>query len=212
MDVGTATQPWVRAPGAQHVVTVVGLMAPSNGAVGVSQMFASPGGLRQWPARGASSELVVRGTGGIAQAALAQQVSGLAPNLYVTTTDALRKAALSNLTNQVDVMGRFLEGFAVIALIVAGLVIANTFRILMAQRIRDIALLRCVGAERWQVFAMSLGEAALLGVCAALAGTAAGLCPQAARRPGWMPPRSTRTSRSSLRTPPRWCCRSWAAS
>jgi putative ABC transport system permease protein len=89
--------------------------------------------------------------------------------------EAAGSQGVNSLTNDIDVIGRLLQGFAVVSLCVAGLVIANTFRIVMAQRIKDIALLRCVGAERLQVFAMSIGEAALLGLGAAAVGTAAGI-------------------------------------
>ena len=156
-------------------VTVVGLTEPSKSAEGVSQMFTGPGDLRAWHTSSTSSELVILGSAGVAPARLAQQVRDLDASAAVSTTDALRRAALGSLTNQVDVMGRFLQGFAVISLVVAGLVIANTFRIVMAQRIKDHALLRCVGAERWQLFVMSIGEAALLGLCAAVVGTGAGI-------------------------------------
>lgn len=64
-----------------------------------------------------------------------------------------------------------LLGFAAIALFVGAIVITNTFEILVTQRIRQLALLRCVGATRRQVFRMVVGEAVLLG----LVGSAVGL-------------------------------------
>ena len=54
--------------------------------------------------------------------------------------------------------------FAAIALFVSVLVIANTFSILFAQRSRDFALLRCVGATRRQVLRSIRLEALCLGV------------------------------------------------
>lgn len=64
--------------------------------------------------------------------------------------------------------------FASVALAVAGLVITNTFQVLVAQRTRTLALLRCVGASRAQIRASVLGEAALLGVIASVVGLALG--------------------------------------
>jgi putative ABC transport system permease protein len=162
-------------PTPRRVVTVVGFTEPSHGAEGVSQLFTSPGGLRAWHAAGASPTVVILGSPGVAPSQLAAQVRSLQPGSTVSTADALRQQAVAALTNQVDVMGRFLQAFAIVSLFVAGLVIANTFRIVMAQRIRDLALLRCVGAARWQVLAMSLGEVLLLGAAAAAIGTAAGI-------------------------------------
>ena len=59
-----------------------------------------------------------------------------------------------------------LLAFAAVAVLVAGLVIANTFAVLLAQRTRELALLRCVGATRSQVRRGVLGEAAAVGLAA----------------------------------------------
>ena len=64
--------------------------------------------------------------------------------------------------------------FAAIALFVSVLVIANTFSILFAQRQRDFALLRCVGATRRQVLRSIRAEALVLGVGSSLIGLAVG--------------------------------------
>jgi len=53
--------------------------------------------------------------------------------------------------------------FALIALVVACIVIYNTFTILITQRGRELALLRCVGASRGQVFGGTLLESAIVG-------------------------------------------------
>jgi putative ABC transport system permease protein len=65
--------------------------------------------------------------------------------------------------------------FAGVALVVSVLVVANTFSILFAQRLRDFALLRCVGATRRQVLGSVRREAAAVGVLAALTGTLVGV-------------------------------------
>ncbi|MCD4523427.1 ABC transporter permease [Nocardioides sp. cx-173] len=80
----------------------------------------------------------------------------------------------TELNSGVDVLAYLLLIFAAIALFVSVLVIANTFTILFAQRSRDFALLRCVGATRRQVVGSVRVEALLLGVTASLAGIAAG--------------------------------------
>ncbi|MGX1858947.1 ABC transporter permease [Dietzia sp. NPDC055340] len=64
--------------------------------------------------------------------------------------------------------------FTVIALLVAALVIMNTFDVLIAQRTRQLALLRCLGSTSGQVRWLVLGEGALVGVVASLLGTAGG--------------------------------------
>ncbi|WP_047869893.1 ABC transporter permease [Nocardiopsis sp. RV163] len=65
--------------------------------------------------------------------------------------------------------------FAFIAMFVAGIVIYNTFAILIAQRQRELALLRCVGAKRGQVFRSVLTESAVVGLVSSALGVLAGV-------------------------------------
>ncbi|MGI5269633.1 ABC transporter permease [Nonomuraea sp. CA-218870] len=64
--------------------------------------------------------------------------------------------------------------FGLVSMFVAGLVIYNTFAILVAQRAREMALLRCVGATRGQVFGSILIESAVVALVASATGLAAG--------------------------------------
>jgi putative ABC transport system permease protein len=65
--------------------------------------------------------------------------------------------------------------FATVAVLVAGLVIANTFAVLLAQRTRELALLRCVGATARQVRRSVLGEAVVTGFASSVIGVLAGI-------------------------------------
>ncbi len=69
----------------------------------------------------------------------------------------------------------FLGVFAVIAVIVGGFIIANTFSILVAQRVRELALLRALGASRTQVRRSVLIEAVLMSVIGSTLGLFVGL-------------------------------------
>jgi len=69
----------------------------------------------------------------------------------------------------------FLLVFAAVALFVGSFIIVNTFSMLIAQRTRELALLRAVGASRGQVMRMVLGEAAVIGVLGSILGVALGL-------------------------------------
>lgn len=68
----------------------------------------------------------------------------------------------------------FLVAFALIALLVAMFIITNTFAVTVAQRMREFALLRALGASRRQVVAVVLAEAAGVGVLGSVLGVAAG--------------------------------------
>ncbi|WP_217616677.1 FtsX-like permease family protein [Cellulomonas sp. GbtcB1] len=91
----------------------------------------------------------------------------------VLTRDAAAERALSGSDGTGPILVVVLA-FAAVAMIVAGLVIANTFQVLVAQRTRTLALLRCVGAVRSQVRGSVLLEAGLLGLAASVAGTLLG--------------------------------------
>ncbi len=79
------------------------------------------------------------------------------------------------LTGDARVLTLMLLVFGTVALLVAGLVIANTFAVLLAQRTRELALLRCVGATARQVRRSVLAEAAVTGVAASVLGVGAGI-------------------------------------
>ncbi|MFC5645649.1 MULTISPECIES: ABC transporter permease [Kitasatospora] len=66
-------------------------------------------------------------------------------------------------------------GFAAISLLVGGFLIINTFSMLVAQRTREIGLLRAIGGSRRQVNRSVLIEALILGVLGSTLGLGAGL-------------------------------------
>jgi putative ABC transport system permease protein len=65
--------------------------------------------------------------------------------------------------------------FAAVALFVGAFIIFNTFSIIVAQRTRELALLRTLGASRRQVIWSVVIEAAVVGVIASLIGVLAGI-------------------------------------
>ncbi len=80
--------------------------------------------------------------------------------------------ALKSFTNLFTYL---LLGFAGLSLLVGGFIVYNTFSILLAQRIRESAMLRAIGARRRQIVAASLIEALVVGVVASLIGFALGI-------------------------------------
>ncbi|WP_402466854.1 ABC transporter permease [Isoptericola aurantiacus] len=112
------------------------------------------------------------------QSALAAQVGGTTSTegaRWVVPTDERAAEVAADFTGGQDLMFLiFVLTFAAIALVVAGLVIANTFQVLVAQRARTLALLRCVGADKAQVARGVLTEAAILGLVASVAGVVVG--------------------------------------
>ncbi|MDG2112562.1 MAG: FtsX-like permease family protein, partial [Actinomycetota bacterium] len=75
----------------------------------------------------------------------------------------------------VDIFGNVLLGFAGVALFVAAFLINNIFGIVLGQRIRELALLRAIGASARQVRASVLGESLLVGVTSSVLGLGVGV-------------------------------------
>ncbi|MFF1875317.1 ABC transporter permease [Streptomyces sp. CB03911] len=126
---------------------------------------------------GQASAVQVRATAGTSQAELVRAITPYLPAGVQAVTGA---AATAESTAQVS--GRFLTMFttlllvfAGIALLVATFTIHNTFAIVVAQRTRENALLRALGAARGQVLGATLAEALAVGLLASLAGLLGGI-------------------------------------
>lgn len=88
----------------------------------------------------------------------------------VRTADDQRTEDLASASASADALLAGLSVFVGLALVAAAVVVASTFRIVLARRTRELALLRCVGAGRGQVVRSVLAEAALTGLVAGVAG------------------------------------------
>ncbi|HWL46028.1 MAG TPA: FtsX-like permease family protein [Ilumatobacter sp.] len=114
---------------------------------------------------------------GVSPEQLRDAVEPLLPSGTVAYTNAeLTERAMEQMES--DFLGFFkvfLLVFAVIALLVACFSINNTFSILVAQRTRESALLRALGASSRQVLTSTTAEALLIGVLASGAGLGAGI-------------------------------------
>ena len=120
--------------------------------------------------------IVAAAAPGVSQTALAAALSARTGTAYEVQTGATFASEETDAAAHVGkVFGLGLLIFAGISLIVACIVIYNTFGILIAQRSREFALLRCVGATRRQVFRAMIAEAAATGLAAAVTGVLLGI-------------------------------------
>lgn len=160
----------------QVVGILPGGLASTLGASGSG--LVTSGTLAAWDAvqgsDGGPERLLVVADEGADPVALRDRLASELPDQLVRTADEEAEAALSSLLDGVDVLTMTALGFAALALFVAGFVITNTFAVLVAQRTRQLALLRCVGATRGQVRREVLGQAAVLGLLASLVGVVVG--------------------------------------
>ncbi len=83
--------------------------------------------------------------------------------------------AKDSFTTVIDIFGNVLLGFALVAVFVSTFIISNTFNILLGQRVRQLALLRALGASSGQVRFSSLFESLIVGVVASVLGLGGGV-------------------------------------
>jgi putative ABC transport system permease protein len=93
----------------------------------------------------------------------------------VLTGDEVTKEQQDDVHKALSFFNVALSTFGFIALLVGGFIIYNTFSIIVAQRAREMALLRALGASERQVMLQVAGEAIVVGVLASAVGVAAGI-------------------------------------
>jgi putative ABC transport system permease protein len=113
---------------------------------------------------------------GVEPVQLVRDIEPLLPETARVRTAAAQAEADSNDTRAgLAIVQYFLLGFGVIALFVGSFVIANTLSITVAQRVRELATLRTLGASRRQVLWSVVLEGAVIGALASVVGLFLGL-------------------------------------
>ncbi len=114
---------------------------------------------------------------GVSQTELAKAIRQAVPDRDVevlTGTEAAAEAEKA-VGKSLSFINMFLMTFAVVALVVGSFVIYNTFSITVAQRTKETALLRAIGAKRQQVTRAVMMESVFTGIFASAVGVVAGL-------------------------------------
>ncbi|MEU5093901.1 FtsX-like permease family protein [Streptomyces sp. NPDC020996] len=126
---------------------------------------------------GTYDEIDVTAASGTSQTALKAALDKALPaGLTETTTGRqLADEQAEMIASSMSGLKQGLLVFAGIALFVGTFIIANTFTMLVAQRTKELALLRAVGASRRQVTRSVLVEAFVVGAVAGVTGLAAGV-------------------------------------
>ncbi|WP_433463110.1 ABC transporter permease [Spirillospora sp. CA-128828] len=162
-------------------VTVVGISKfGDEDAFGETSFTAfSLEGARQYVAKGTDriSGVAIRAGDGVGQGELASRVQDVLPSgVQAISTKAQVEEGMSLVESGfLRIFRIVLAAFGGVALLVAAFSIHNTFAITMAQRTRESALLRALGAGRRQVVTIVGFEALMVGGAATLAGLAGGL-------------------------------------
>ncbi|MEM9516092.1 MAG: FtsX-like permease family protein [Actinomycetota bacterium] len=105
----------------------------------------------------------------------AELESVLTNTVEVITGEQVAEESAEGVNEFVDLFGNGLLIFAFITTFVSGFIINNVFQITIGQRLRELALMRAVGASGRQVRRMIVGEAFILGIVATVLGVFGGL-------------------------------------
>jgi putative ABC transport system permease protein len=128
---------------------------------------------------GRYDNVLVAATPGVAPADLAdrivERITTGDSQLEAITSDQDTADKQADFAEDLAFFNTFLMAFAYIALFVGTFIIYNTFSIVVAQRVKDMALLRAIGARRGQVLRSVLLEAVVVGMVAAGVGLVAGI-------------------------------------
>jgi len=117
------------------------------------------------------SDAWVTAADGVGQEELRDDVAAALPAGYEAVTgDKAADEASDDITEGLSFISTFLLVFAAVALVVGSFLIVNTFSILVAQRSKEMALFRALGASRRQVTRSVLFEATLIGVVGSTVG------------------------------------------
>ncbi|ELS51593.1 ABC transporter permease [Streptomyces viridochromogenes] len=127
----------------------------------------------------AATSISVDAADGVGDAELKRRVAAAlgpgADTYELRTADEQAESDVEQLGGFLDIIKYVMLGFAGVAVLVGVFLIVNTFSMLIAQRTRELGLLRALGADRRQVRRSVLTEALLLGLTGSTVGLAAGI-------------------------------------
>lgn len=118
--------------------------------------------------------VAVRAAPGVSQEEVRDTLAAAFPEYSVSTGAEVKEKISEQLSTILDFVNYFFVAFGLIALLVGTFIIYNTFSMLVAQRLRELALLRAIGATRGQLTRSVLAEAALTGLIGSVLGVLAG--------------------------------------
>jgi putative ABC transport system permease protein len=164
-----------KGPQRLRIVGIVRFGTADSIASGNGVLFTQAAAQRLIAEPGKFDDIGVVADRGVSQEQLRDRLAAALPGTDVVTGKAIVKESDRDIKQAVKGLNRGLLAFALIALFVGSFIIYNTFSILVAQRGREMALLRAIGASRRQVLGSVLLEAIAVGLIAALLGVVAGI-------------------------------------
>jgi putative ABC transport system permease protein len=187
IDVGTADgngltvgdEVEIQTVGGTEMFEIVGLAnfgTEDNLAGATLSIFTLDEGQRLFDLDGRLTSIDILGDDDVTPEALVEAIAPILPEgAEAVTGDQQTQEQLDSITEGLGFLSTALLAFAGIAVFVGAFVIQNTFRIVVAQRIRELALFRAVGATGRQLVSLVTLEALIVGTVASIVGVFAGI-------------------------------------
>ncbi|WP_067491668.1 FtsX-like permease family protein [Nocardia ignorata] len=177
LKVGDKTKVLVPSKGDPFEVTLTGIyeMPGAEGGGVVAVMFTEPQGRKLFTDGNYVAYADIRAAPGVSADDLRDRLAVGLPTLKVQNSDEVREDMKKEISEALTFINYFLLAFGAIALIVGTFIIYNTFSMIVAQRLRELALLRAIGASRQQVGRSVVAEAVVIGLIGSAIGLAAGI-------------------------------------
>jgi putative ABC transport system permease protein len=165
------------APAKRYTIVGIAKFAGSQSFGGSSSAILTlPEAQRVVDSVGQYDEIDIAAAAGVSADQLRARVRAALPSSVSVRTGAAEAAKqTSDLESNLGFLRTFLLIFAYVALVVGAFIIFNTFSITVAQRTRELGLLRTLGASRRQVMGAVIYEGLMLGVVGAVIGLFLGL-------------------------------------
>ncbi|VEH06506.1 ABC transporter permease protein [Corynebacterium kutscheri] len=166
---------------AQHELMVTGFYAPqikeqsAASAASLNFRMTEQAYLEEFGDPNRISSLVVRAAEGVTDDELVNYLQQEYPDLQIQSGQSLADELSDQVSSALSFVNYFLIAFGLIALLVGTFIIANTFSMIVAQRIREFALLRAVGVSSRQLTTSVVWEAIVVGIIGSLLGVLAGI-------------------------------------
>ena len=167
----------VRGPTQQFRITGLGELGGAGSIGGATlSFFDLPTAQKLFGKEGKFDQIFVAAKPGTSPKELVAQIQPvLPPNTQVRTGQEEADKQAQQTDEFTSILQKFLLAFGFVALFVGSFVIANTLSITIAQRTRELATLRTIGATRRQVLRSVLLEALVVGIVASVVGLFLGL-------------------------------------
>jgi putative ABC transport system permease protein len=175
--VGDTITVLVQGPPQQLKLVGVVRFGDADSPGGASAVLFTPDAAQRFVAeRGKFDAISVVAEDGVSQTQIADRIAKVVPaGVEVLTGAQITNETQSEIAKAMSFFTTFMLVFAAVALLVGAFMIFNTFSITVAQRTRQNALLRALGASRRQVLGSVLLEALIVGSTASVLGLAGGI-------------------------------------